>query len=87
MFRDSNPPKILKVTFDGGTLSLLTDEVATCRYSNSTSIIFSDMILFDNTGSPRHSTTTKENYLSVKCADRFNNILNFDVYKAAPKST
>ncbi|MBI2148681.1 hypothetical protein HYU23_03295 [Candidatus Woesearchaeota archaeon] len=83
MIRDDNPPKILKVSLDSGTLNVLTDEISVCRHSDDSNFIFSNMTEFDSTNNVKHSTKfTNIDYINVKCSDRFNHIINFNIYSS-----
>jgi len=79
---DDEPPQILKVSLEQGSLNLLTSEIATCSYYGNSSVLFENMTLFSNTGNLIHSTSFGNvNYIHVKCKDRFDRITSVDVYK------
>lgn len=79
---DEDAPTILKISYESGNVVVLTDEAATCKYSNDDSIIFNEMTVFSSTGDVRHSTAVDADYVHVKCMDRFNHVISFDVYTA-----
>ena len=83
LFTNANTPQaILKLGLEGANLNILTNEIATCKYGNSSSLLFYDMTKFENTDGTKHSANIgNSNYLNVKCSDRFNHVNSFDVFK------
>ncbi len=81
MVSDEVAPKILKISSEAGKINILTDEPSSCKYADNSSFIYDEMNQFETTGDLSHSTSVNEkNYVYVKCVDRFNHVVNADVY-------
>ncbi len=81
IIKDENPPKILKIFKQADNLVILTDETASCRYSDSKDLIYNEMSPFDSTDNTIHATSIADkDYVHVKCLDRFSHVTSLDIY-------
>ncbi|MBS3168325.1 hypothetical protein J4216_04325 [Candidatus Woesearchaeota archaeon] len=83
MKSDNKAPDILRINLQGSNLVVLTDEISSCRSSETNDKLFDEMETFTVTGDTIHQTGFGEkDYLHVKCKDRFNHISSLDVYRS-----
>lgn len=72
---DNKAPIITRIFEDSGSLFVITDEDATCRYSNEPAFLFDEGKAMPDDNSKIHAVSLNElqNKMYVKCRDKFEN--------------